>query len=172
MEGRTADVKKPVGMTTMKPLSYAVEVHSDAPKAFALICEIEKWPVWLSFLRSARLADPKKPLELGSEVVIRSSIPGEKEQIFEVDQYIASHMLSLVGVYSVRRRLDFRIERKSKTSKIVARLEYPAYGGKLASIIDRVTARRKLATALADSLTHFKGLVEFERHPDALLADF
>ena len=159
-------------MTTIKPLTYAVDVHSDAPKAFGLICEIQKWPVWLSFLRSARLADPKKSLEVGSEVILRSSIPGEPEQLFEVDQYIENHMLSLVGAYSVRRRIEFRIERKSKTSKIVVRLEYPAYGGKLASLIDRITARRKLATALADSLTHFKGLVEFERHPDALLADF
>ncbi len=156
----------------MKPLTYAVDVHSDAEKAFGLICEIAKWPVWLSFLRSARLADPKKPLEAGSEVVLRSTIPGEREQLFEVDQYIQNYFLSLVGAYSVRRRLDFRIERKSKTSKIVLRLDYPAYGGRIAALIDRITARRKLATALVDSLAHFKGLVEFERHPDALLADF
>ncbi|MBV9148910.1 MAG: hypothetical protein JO024_03530 [Candidatus Eremiobacteraeota bacterium] len=159
-------------MITMKPLTYAVDVQSDPQKAFGLICEIPKWPVWLSFLRSARLADAKKPLQIGSEVVLRSSIPGETEQHFEVDQYIENYLLSLVGAYSVRRRIDFRIERKSKTSKIVVRLDYPAYGGRLASLIDRVTARRKLATALADSLAHFKGLVEFERHPDALLADF
>ena len=172
VEGRRREVRKPVGMTMIKPLTYAVEVQSDAPKAFGLICEIEKWPVWLSFLCTARLADPRKPLRVASEVVLRSSIPGDPEQLFEVDQYIENHMLSLVGAYSVRRRIDFRIERKSKSSKIVVRLEYPAYGGRIASLIDRVTSRRKLATALADSLTHFKGLVEFERHPDALLADF
>ena len=156
----------------MRPLTYAVDVQSDASKAFGLICEIPKWPVWLSFLRSARLSDPAKPLQQGSEVVLRSSIPGEPEQLFEVDQYIENYLLSLVGAFSVRRRLDFRIERKSKSSKIIVRLEYPAYGGRLASFIDRVTARRKLATALVDSLVHFKGLVEFDRHPDALLADF
>jgi len=100
--------------------------------------------------------------------VLRSSIPGEAEQLFEVDQYIQNYMLSLVGAYSTRRRIDFRIERKSKTSKIVMKVDYPAYGGRLASLIDRVTARRKLATALVDSLVHFKGLVEFERHPVAV----
>jgi len=159
-------------MMTLRPLAHAVDVQSDPKTAFGLICEVTKWPVWLSFLRSARVADPRKPLQVGSEVVLRSSIPGEAEQLFEVDQYIENYLLSLVGAYSTRRRIDFRIERKSKTSKIVMKLDYPAYGGRLASLIDRVTARRKLATALVDSLVHFKGLVEFERHPDALLADF
>jgi hypothetical protein len=159
-------------MATMTPLMHGVDVQSEPEKAFALICEVPKWPVWLSFLRSARLGDPGKRLQLGSEVILRSSIPGETEQLFEVDQYIENYMLSLVGAYSIRRRIDFRIERKTTRSKIVVRLDYPAYGGKLASIFDRLTARRKLATALVDSLVHFKGLVEFERHPDSLLADF
>jgi len=159
-------------MAILTPLTHGVDVQSEPEKAFALICEVEKWPVWLSFLRSARLADCGKRLQLGSEVALRSCIPGEAEQLFEVDQYIENYLLSLVGAYSVRRRIDFRIERKTMRSKIVVRLDYPAYGGKLASIIDRLTARRKLATALVDSLVHFKGLVEFERHPDAVLADF
>lgn len=156
----------------LTPLVHGVDVQSEPAKAFALICAVEKWPVWLSFLRSARLLDCTRSVELGSEVVLRSSIPGEAEQLFEVDQYIENYKFSLVGAYSVRRRIDFRIERKTARSKIVVRLDYPAYGGKLASIIDGLTARRKLATALVDSLMHFKGLVEFERHPDALLADF
>lgn len=111
-------------------------------------------------------------MSLGSEVIVRSTLPGEREQLFEVDRYWQNHMLSLVGAYSVRRRIEFRIERKAVRSRIMVKVDYPAYGGKLGILIDRFTARRKLATALGDSLLHFKGLVEYDREPDAVLADF
>ncbi|GAC1654274.1 MAG: hypothetical protein NVS9B12_04790 [Vulcanimicrobiaceae bacterium] len=151
---------------------HAVDLQSTPEEAFALVCEVEKWPVWLSFLRSAKLADPSARMGPGSEVIVRSAIPGEVEQLYEVDQFIDNHRLSLVGAYSVRRRIDFRIERKTSRSKMAVRLDYPAYGGRLATLMDRMTSRRKLAGALAESLEHFKGLVEYSRAPDALLADF
>ncbi|GAC1540945.1 MAG: hypothetical protein NVS2B17_17780 [Candidatus Velthaea sp.] len=147
------------------------DVATSAEAAFSLICEVEKWPVWLSFLRSARRLQ-EAPLRIGSEIAIRSAIPGEEEQLFEVDQFIDGHMLSLVGAYSIRRRIDLRVERKTERSKIVARLDYPTYGGVLGALIDRVTRRRILDGALGDSLIHFKGLVEFERHGNSLLDDF
>ena len=55
---------------------------------------------------------------------------------------------------------------------MAVRVEYPAYGGRLATFFDGLTARRKLSGALADSLLHFKGLVEYRQEPDSLLADF
>jgi uncharacterized membrane protein len=148
------------------------DVATPAEAAFSLICEVEKWPVWLSFLRSARRIDATQPLAVGSEIAIRSAVPGEDEELFEVDQYISGHLLSLVGAFSCRRRIDLRVERKTERSKIVVRLDYPTYGGVLGAFIDRLTTRRKLDIALGDSLVHFKGLVEFERAPDDLLADF
>jgi hypothetical protein len=148
------------------------DIASTADAAFAQICEVEKWPVWLSFLRSARRIDPAVPLGIGSEIAIRSAIPGEDEELFEIDGFIAGHLLSMVGAYSIRRRIDLRVESKTQRSKIVVRLEYPTYGGVLGALIDRVTVRRKLDVALGDSLVHFKGLVEFERNPGALLEDF
>lgn len=151
---------------------HAVDLQSTPEAAFALVCEVEKWPVWLSFLRSARLADPATPMGLGAEVLVRSSIPGQAEELYEVDQYIENYMLSLVGAYSVRRRIDFRIERKTTRSKISVKVEYPSYGGAVAKFLDRLTSRRKLEGALAESLVHFKGLVEYQTAPDALLADF
>ena len=154
------------------PLIAAVDLQSTPEAAFSLVCEVEKWPVWLSFLRSARLAEPGTRVGPGTEVLVRSSIPGEAEELYEVDQYIENYMLSLVGAYSVRRRFDFRIERKTTRSKISVRMDYPSYGGRIAKFVDRLTARRKLAGALAESLVHFKGLVEYQQGPDALLADF
>jgi hypothetical protein len=147
------------------------DVASPAATAFARICAVDTWPVWLSFLRSARLVEPRTPLRLGSEVAIRSQLPGEDEELFEVDRFIDGHHISLVGAFSCRRRLDFRVEQKSERSKIVVRLDYPTYGGVVAALVDRFTLRRRLDVALGDSLIHFKGLVEFDRG-DGVLADF
>lgn len=149
----------------------AQDVASPAATAFRRICEVEKWPVWLSFLRSARLTEPDVPFGAGSEVAIRSGLPGSEEELFEVDRFIEGHHVSLVGAYSCRWRLDFRVEQKSERSKVAVRLDYPTYGGALAALFDRLTRRRRLDSALGDSLLHFKGLVEFER-PDGLLDDF
>ena len=148
------------------------DLGSSPEAAFSLICEVEKWPVWLSFAKTARRVDGS-PLALGSEVALRGAIPGEEEELYEVDQFLDGHIVSLVGAYSVRRRIDFRIERKSSRSKLVIRVDYPAYGGMLGALLDRLTARRRLDRALEDSLVHFKGLVEFTgTAPDELLADF
>jgi hypothetical protein len=150
----------------------SLDVATPASTAFARICDVESWPVWLSFLIASRRMDPEHPLELGSEIGIRSQIPGDdEEELFEVDRFIPGHQVSLVGAYSCRRRLDLRIEQKSDRSRIVVRLDYPTYGGALASLLDRLTLRRRLDTALADSLAHFKGLVEFDKDA-GILADF
>jgi hypothetical protein len=154
-------------------LTCSQDLGSSSAAAFALICEVEKWPVWLSFAKSARRIDETTALALGSEVALRGAIPGDPEELYEVDQFLDGHIVSLVGAYSLRRRIDFRIERKSERSKIVVRVDYPSYGGILGALIDRMTARRRLDRALEDSLLHFKGLVEFkDTAPDELLADF
>ncbi len=139
-----------------------------------MICEVEKWPLWLSFLRTARRLDEGTAFGLGSEVGLRGKLGAqEDEEVYEVDQFLEGHIVSLVGAYSLRRRLDFRIERKSRTSKLIVKVDYPAYGGSLGALLDRMTARRRLDRALVDSLVHFKGLVEFTDVPyDPLLADF
>jgi uncharacterized membrane protein len=155
-----------------RALHRCQDVASPAKTAFDLVCEVEKWPVWLSFLRSARRVEPSEPLGLGSEVAIRATLPGDEEELFEVDRFIPGHQLSLVGAFSCRRRIDVRIEQKSERSKLVVRVDYPTYGGFLGALVDRLTRRRKLDIALSDSLIHFKGLCEFDSSPDALLVDF
>jgi hypothetical protein len=151
--------------------SASLDLDCAAEDAFSLLCAVEKWPVWLSFLRSARRQSADNELEVGSEVVIRSLLPGEEEQLFEVDDYITNYRLSLVGAFSVRRRLDFRIERRTSRSKLHVRLSYPAYHGRLGGLLDRWQRGRRLSNALDDSLVHFKGLVEYQRDA-AVLADF
>jgi uncharacterized membrane protein len=154
-------------------LCASVDVQTPAEPAFELLCAVEKWPVWLSILRSAELLDRPAPLRIGSEVRLRSAIPGEEEQIFEVDHFITNHQLSLVGAFSVRRRIDFRLERKTTRCKLHARIEYPAYGGKLGVLYDAIRAGRKLATQLEESVVHFKHLAEYRpAEKDEILADF
>lgn len=155
----------------LRSLSGSLDIETSAEDAFALLAEVEKWPVWLTFLRSARLADPKRPLQIGSEIIVRSTIPGEAEQHYEVDALIGNFHLSLVGLYSVRRRMDFRIERRTSRSKIHVRVDYPAYHGRIGAWLDRIRNGRKLDAALAHSLVVFRGLVEYHRAPDACLAD-
>jgi hypothetical protein len=154
-----------------RAIHRAQDVASPAATAFARICEVEKWPVWLSFLRTARFTEPNAPFGEGSEVAIRSRLLGEAEELFEVDRFIPGFHVSLVGAFSCRRRLDFRVEQKSERSKVVVKLDYPTYGGAVAALVDRFTRRRRLELSLGDSLLHFKGLVEFDSG-DGILADF
>ncbi|BDE06693.1 hypothetical protein WPS_19690 [Vulcanimicrobium alpinum] len=161
-----------VDRPSARALHRCQDLASPARTAFDLACEVEKWPVWLSFIRSARRVAADEPLALGSEVAIRSNVPGDDEELFEVDRFIPGHQLSLVGAFSVRRRIDIRVEQKSERSRVVVRVDYPTYGGFVGKVIDRLTRRRRLDAALNDALIHFKGLCEFEREPDALLSDF
>ncbi len=154
----------------LRSFSASLDIDTPVEEAFALFCAVEKWPVWLSFLRSAKLADPASPLAVGSEVIIRSSLPGDPEQLYEVDQFIGNFHLSLVGAYSVRRRLDFRIERKTSRAKVHVKLTYPAYGGRVGAFMDQLRHGRRLERILDDALVHFKGLVEY-RSSDGLLGD-
>ncbi|MBV8531633.1 MAG: hypothetical protein JO104_09970 [Candidatus Eremiobacteraeota bacterium] len=151
--------------------SASLDLDCSAEEAFALLCAVEKWPVWLSFLRSARRANSEPGLSLGSEIVLRSWLPGDEEELYEIDGLIANYRLSLVGAYSLRRRFEFRIERRTTSSRLHARLVYPAYHGRFGSFLDRWQRGRRVASALDDSLVHFKGLVEFKRD-EAVLADF
>ena len=158
---------------TSTALYRSQDLTSSSEAAFALICEVEKWPVWLSFLKSARRVEGGVPLAMGSEVALRGAIPGDAQELYEVDQFLPGHIVSLVGAYSLRRRIDFRLERKNELSLLVIRVYYPFYVGIVGSLLDRMTIRRRLDVALEQSLVHFKGLVEFENVPaEDLLADF
>lgn len=151
--------------------SYSASLDIDSPveDAFDLLCAVEKWPVWLSFVRSATPVT-SGPLAIGTEIVLRTTLPGEEEQLYEVDQFIGNFHLSLVGAYSVRRRVDFRIERKTARAKIHVKLTYPAYGGRMGAMVDQWRNGRKLERVLDDALVHFKGLVEYRRD-DGLVSD-
>lgn len=156
----------------VRAIDAAADLHTQPETAFELLCAVKKWPLWLGFVRSAELIDAKSPLCHGSEIRLRSAIPGQNEELYEVDRFIPNHQISLVGAYSVRRRLDFRIERKSSRAKLHARLEYPAYGGRLGGVYDALRTARALAGQFQEAVEQFKHLAEYDTAKDALLADF
>lgn len=151
--------------------SASLDLNCSVEDAFGLLCAVEKWPVWLAFLRSARRTSPDEQVSVGTEVAIRSTLPGEEEELYEVDGLIANFRLSLVGAFSLRRRIEFRIERRTTCSRLHVWLSYPAYHGRFGTLLDRWQRGRRVASALDDSLVHFKGLVEYNRDA-AVLADF
>ncbi|HTV92763.1 MAG TPA: hypothetical protein VMG98_08620 [Verrucomicrobiae bacterium] len=155
-----AIVTDALALPGLRSYSASLDIESPVEDAFALLCAVEKWPVWLPFLRSANLADPASPLSVGTEVIVRSSLPRDEEQRYEIDQFITNFHLSLVGAYSVRRRLDFRIERKTSRAKLHVKLSYPAYGGRLGALMDAWKHGRRFERGLDDALVHFKGMVE------------
>lgn len=152
----------------MSEVSASVDLETEPEAVFSLLCSVEKWPVWLPFLRSARRVESNAPLALGSDVVLRSDIPGEAEELYEVDQYISNHHLSLVGAYSVRRRFEFRVERKTSRSRLHVRLSYPSYHGRLLALFDNWLHGRRLLTQLQNAMNNFKSLVEYRRNDPAL----
>jgi len=155
-----AIVTDALGHRGLRSFSASLDIEVPAEEAFSLLCAVEKWPVWLSFLRSARLVNARTPLTLGSEVIVRSTLPNEEEQLYEVDQFITNYHLSLVCAFSVRRRLDFRIEQKTSRARLHVKFTYPAYHGRVGQLLDQWTHGRKVERALDDALMHFKGLAE------------
>ena len=164
-------VSNDVHVRGLRSHGASLDLDCSAEEAFKLLCAVEKWPVWLSFLRSARRSSSDGDLSVGCEVVIRSWLPGDEEELYEVDGLIPNYRLSLVGAFSLRRRLEFRIESRTTSSRLQVKLAYPAYHGRLGTLLDHWQNGRRLATALDDSLVHFKGLVEYNRDAP-VLADF
>ena len=68
----------------------------------------------------------------------------------------------------MRRRIEFRIERKTLISRVHARVSYPSYGGRMGVMLDRWKHARKIGVALDEALVHFKGLVEMHSETAAL----
>ncbi len=154
----------------LRSYSASLDIESPVEDAFALLCAVEKWPVWLPFLRSATLADPASPLSVGTEVIVRSSLPGHDEQALR-NRSIHHELPPLAGRRILRAApLDFRIERKTSRAKIHLKFSYPAYGGRFGAMVDAWKHGRRLERVLDEALVHFKGLVEY-RSTDPILAD-
>jgi len=138
------------------------DLNVSAEIAFSRICSVQTWPVWLSFVKRAELDDHASVLSYSSDVILASDLSDGKEEVFEVEELIAPYLLTLVGAFSCRRRIQFRVESKGDISRVVVKIAYSTYGGLLRKYADHLTFRRKLHSSLSQSLQTFKGLVEHD----------
>jgi len=155
------------------PLVASENLSVSAEIAFSRICSIHTWPVWLSFVRRAEFDGYPGLLTQASDILLSSDLSDGKEEVFEVEELIEPYLLTLVGAFSCRRRIQFRIERKDAASRLTVRIAYVSHGGLLRGVLARFIARRKLHNLLTLSLQTFKSLVEHdaveraERHEQA-----
>ena len=157
--------------TRVEPLVETQELGVVPTVAFARVCELEKWPVWFSLATSVRRVERgAATLACGDEVALRSSIPGEPEEIYAVDQLVPDRRLVLVGIYSLRRRIEITVEPCGAYAQIELSVGYPIYGGAVGIFADGLRRRRRLQRMLAASLLDFKALVEY-RTDDVALGD-
>jgi hypothetical protein len=146
------------------------KLNVSADIAFSRICSIQTWPVWLSFVKRAELDGYPGVLTTSSDILLASDLSDGKEEVFEVEELIEPYLLTLVGAFSCRRRIQFRVESQDDVSKVIVKIAYVTHGGLLQKYADYLTSRRKLHSALVQSLQTFKALVEHdatERHERA-----
>lgn len=149
------------------------DLNVSADIAFSRICSIQTWPVWLSFVKRAELEDRASRLTHDSDIILSSDLSDGQEEVFEVEELIEPYLLTLVGAFSCRRRIQFRVETKDSISRVIVKIALPAYGGIVRRYTDGFMFRRKLHASLTQSLQTFKGLVEHdasERHERASAA--
>ncbi len=137
----------------------AIDLPAIPEEAFALLCTVEKWPAWLPLVRSAQ-RQREGALALGDEVLLRLGEPRDEEQLFEVRRLVTNYCLTLVGAYSTRRRIDFRLERQSNRARLRVAWLYPTYHGAMGSAVDRLLRGRAVAGMLERATMQFRGLLE------------
>ena len=137
----------------------AIDLPAIPEEAFALLCTVEKWPAWLPLVRSAQ-RQREGTLALGDEVLLRLGEPRDEEQLFEVRRLVTNYCLTLVGAYSTRRRIDFRLERQSNRARLRVAWLYPTYHGAMGSAVDRLLRGRAVAGMLDRATMQFRGLLE------------
>ncbi len=137
----------------------AIDLPAIPEEAFSLLCAVEKWPVWLPLVRSAERRG-SGALAVGDEILLRLGEPRDEEQLFEVRRIVSNHCLTLVGAYSTRRRIDFRLERQSSRARLRMAWLYPTYHGAMGSAVDRLFRGRTVSTLLDRAAQQFRGLLE------------
>ena len=137
----------------------AVDLPAVPEEAFALLCAVEKWPAWLPLVRSAERRGTGA-LEVGDEILLRLGEPRDEEQLFEVRRIVGNYCLTLVGAYSTRRRIDFRLERQSSRARLRMAWLYPTYHGAMGNALDRLLRGRMVASSLDRAAQQFRGLLE------------
>jgi len=150
--------------------SHAVDIAAPAEDVFECVSDLMRWPTWFGCVVSA--SQPQDhALALGVEIHVCMHAGRRRwQETLEVTRFITNAFLSFEALYSTARRIDFRVERRGRTTRLGCSIGYPVYGGLAPAVFDVLTGRRRVRNCVRDSLVHLKNMVE-EKVGTAVAAD-
>jgi len=150
--------------------SHAVDIAAPAEQVFERVSDLTRWPAWFGCVVSA--SQPQdRALALGVEVHVCMHAGRRRwQETLEVTRFITNAFLSFEALYSTARRIDFRVERRGRITRLACSIGYPVYGGLAPAIYDVLLGRRRVKNGVRDSLVHFKSIIE-EKVGSAVAAD-
>ena len=150
--------------------SHSVDIAAPAEQVFDYVSDLSRWPAWFGCVVSA--SQPQdNPLALGAEIHVCMHAGRRRwQETFEVSRFITNAFLSFEALYSTARRIDFRVERRGRSSRLGCSIGYPVYGGLAPALYDVLMGRRRVRNGIRHSLVHFKNIVE-EKVGSAVAAD-
>lgn len=136
------------------------DVDVPVSKVFDFVTDIARWPVWMSSVVNAQHPE-SLPLAVDEEFLVCLHAGKRRwQETFEVKRLVRNAFLSLEGLYSAARRIDFRFEQRGKQTRVAYAIGYPLFGGVFARCVDALSRRRRVRRDLRDSLVRLKGLLE------------
>ena len=140
--------------------SHAVDIAAPAEQVFERVSNLTHWPAWFGCVVSASQPE-ERSLGLGVEVHVCMHAGKRRwQETLEVTRFITNAFLSFEALYTTARRIDFRVERRGRNTRLACSIGYPVYGGVAPVIYDMLIGRRRVRNGVRDSLVHLKNIVE------------
>lgn len=136
------------------------DVDVPVAKVYDFVTDVSRWPVWMSSIVNAQHPECL-PLAVDEELLVCLHAGKRRwQETFEVKRLVRNAFLSLEGLYSAARRIDFRFEQRGGQTRVACAIGYPLFGGMFTRWIDAISRRRRVRRDLRDSLMRLKGLLE------------
>jgi uncharacterized membrane protein len=136
------------------------DVDVPVAQVYEFVTDVTRWPVWMSSIVNAQHPE-SLPLAVDEELLVCLHAGKRRwQETFEVKRLVRNAFLSLEGLYSAARRIDFRFEQRGRQTRVACAIGYPLFGGMLARWVDAISRRRRVRRDLRDSLVRLKGLLE------------
>ena len=140
--------------------SHSVDIAAPAEHVFDYVSDLTRWPTWFGCVVSASQLQGSAPA-LGAEIHVCMHAGRRRwQETFEVTRFITNAFLSFEALYSTARRVDFRVERRGRTTRLGCSIGYPVYGGLAPALFDVLIGRRRVRNGIRQSLVHLKNIVE------------
>jgi uncharacterized membrane protein len=150
--------------------SHAVDIAAPAEQVFERVSDLTHWPTWFGCVVAASQPQ-ERALGLGAEIHVCMHAGRRRwQETLEVTRFITNAFLSFEALYSTARRIDFRVERRGRITRLACSIGYPVYGGLAPTIYDVLIGRRRVRNGVRDSLVHLKNMIE-EKVGSAVAAD-